>query len=63
MHRAAREGIEDVIRFWVNAGADVNAKNEIKETALFGAAKGGHFKVVDFLLEKGIDANAKNKYG
>ena len=44
-------------------GADKNAKDKYKNTALMIAAGNGHEEVVKLLLEKGADINAENRDG
>ena len=45
----------------VQSGADVNAVNRDKETALHVAANNGHVDVVKVLVQNGVDVNAVNK--
>ena len=47
----------------MDAGADVNAKDLVGNTALSEASYGGHTEIVAMLLEKGADVNAKNNDG
>ena len=51
-----------MVRFLVENGADVNARDEDDQTALHEAAHKGHIDVVRFLVENGADVNARNKY-
>jgi ankyrin repeat protein len=44
-------------------GADVEAKDEDRWTALIKAAKGGYKAVVRLLLEKGVGVEAKDNHG
>ena len=44
-------------------GADVNAANDLGETALHGAAQRGADKVVQFLADHGATLDAKNRRG
>ncbi len=50
---AARYGHADVVRLLLDAGADVNAKDEWNETALMFAAMSGHEDIVQLLTEAG----------
>ena len=50
----------DVVKFLVEKGADVNAKNIRGNTALMWASRMGNLEVAKLLLEKGADINAKN---
>ena len=53
----------DEVKKALDAGADVNAKDERNRTALYWASKKGYTKIVAMLLEKGADVNAKDKDG
>ncbi|OFW00945.1 MAG: hypothetical protein A3G20_06125 [Acidobacteria bacterium RIFCSPLOWO2_12_FULL_59_11] len=47
----------------VEAGADVNATNDLKVTALHAAAAAGANDMIQFLVEKGANVNARDQYG
>jgi ankyrin repeat protein len=47
----------------LDAGTDVNAKDEKGWTPLHEAALGGHKETVELLIAKGADVNAKNNDG
>jgi cytohesin len=47
----------------VDAGTDVNAKDEDENTPLHRAAYYGHKEIVVLLIAKGADVNAKNDSG
>jgi ankyrin repeat protein len=53
----------DLVKFFVENGADVNQQNDYGNTALILASMWGHTEVVRFLLSKGADASIKNKDG
>lgn len=53
LHGAAWHGDLDEVSALVAAGADVNWRDSIGETALFGAAAWGHSEVVIYLLSVG----------
>jgi ankyrin repeat protein len=53
----------EAIKLCLDHGADVNAFNDLGETALHGAAQRGADKVVRFLAEKGARLDAKNRRG
>ncbi|MBR0169109.1 MAG: TIR domain-containing protein, partial [Synergistaceae bacterium] len=59
----AKDGKLEELRKAINAGADVNAKNNKGATALIQAAMLGHTATAELLLKNGADINAKNKYG
>ena len=48
----------DVAKVLIQNGADVNAVNESKETALHLASAKGHVDVVKVLIQNGADVNA-----
>jgi ankyrin repeat protein len=51
-----------VIKFLVNRGADVNAKNNLDLAPLHEAALSGNIEVVKLLLSKGADVNVMGGY-
>ncbi|XP_026281843.1 myotrophin [Frankliniella occidentalis] len=53
IHYAADYGQEDVIRYLVSKGADVNAKDKHGISVLLAAVWEGHTSCVKLLLEKG----------
>ena len=61
LHLASRDGHEDVIKFLLANGSDVNAVDKNEWTALHLAAQSGHEKVIEFLLANGSDVNAVDK--
>ena len=60
MHAAAFGNLE-IFRILLDAGADVNATNESKATALLWAAR--QPEKARLLIERGADPNAKSKQG
>jgi uncharacterized protein len=56
-------GAEEAVKVLVEAGADVNAKNEADFTALHGAAFRGLNEVVEYLVAHGADMNARDYRG
>ena len=50
---AAGSGRTDIVQLLLAKGADVNAKNNYGETALFWAKKMGHKEIVRILKEAG----------
>jgi len=53
----------DVMRYLIDAGANVNAESANGTTALMMAARGGHRQAVDLLLARGADVNHRNQNG
>ena len=56
---AAFSGDTKAVEALLAEGADVNVKDGIGFTALFGAARSGHTETVKLLLAKGADPNVK----
>lgn len=59
---AAREGDIERARKALDAGADINAGNRYKATALFFAADKGQVEMITFLLDRGADINARDTF-
>lgn len=53
---AAVMGHLDVVKYLVERGANIEARDDYGQTALFAAAKRGHADVVQYLLSKGAKA-------
>ncbi len=49
------------MKFFVDQGANVNARDNDGNTALTKAAEGGNLEIVEFLINKGLDVNAGSK--
>ena len=60
---AAQTGNIEAVKQHLDAGVDVNAKNENRGTPLHYAAREGHKEITDLLLANGADVNAKNDEG
>jgi len=60
---AAGEGRSDVVRYLLAEGADVNAREQLGDTALTEAAYYGHVALVKELLAHGADVNALGNDG
>ena len=58
LYLAAGEGRLDVVRYLLDRGADVNAREKMGDTALTEAAYYDHLDVVRELLFRGVDVNA-----
>ena len=59
---ASRNGHTEIVEMLINAGADVNAKNNDYTTALMDASTKRHTEVVRMLIDAGADVNAKNDF-
>jgi hypothetical protein len=53
----------DEVKRLVNAGFDVNTKDESGDTALHIAIQNGNPEIAEFLIGRGADVNAKNESG
>ena len=60
---AALEGFTDIVRFLLEAGADVDSKNVDKDTPLIDAVENGHFEAVKLLLQHGANPRLANAKG
>ena len=60
---AAKYGKDDIVRIFINAGADIDHRNENGDTALILSAKEGHWETFKTLIEFGADIHIKNKVG
>jgi len=62
IHEAAMEGNIEAVKQHLDAGTDVNAKEEdgVGETPLHWAASLGHKEIVELLIAKGADVNAQS---
>jgi ankyrin repeat protein len=64
IHAAARSGLLDVIRAYLEEGYDVAERTAQGEwTALHIAAENGHLDIAKALLDAGVDVNIKNWSG
>lgn len=66
LHCACWKGHVEVVRVLLDAGADINAKNQndhYGDTALHAAAHGNQKDVVEILIKRGANVNSKNKIG
>jgi len=60
---AAGEGNLEAVRYLLDEGADVNAREKLGDTALTEATYYGRFEVVKELLFRGADLNALGDEG
>jgi len=63
IHEAVAEGNIEAVKQYLNAGRDVNAKDEDSWTPLHFAASDGHKEVVELFIAKGADVNVKSRFG
>ena len=63
MITAAAKGELTKVHSYVKKGADINAKNKARWTALAYACKYGHIDIVKYLIDKKVDLNAKVNTG
>lgn len=65
LHMAAANGHLEVVKFLLEAGADINLKNKNENTALHWASLNGKLDVVKFLCEwpkQKVDTSIKNSF-
>ena len=60
---AAMSGNIEAVKQHLDAGANVNAKNDEDGTPLHFATFHGHKEIAELLIANGADVNAKNNYG
>eukprot|EP01061_Rhynchopus_euleeides_P005265 TRINITY_DN1451_c0_g2_i1.p1 TRINITY_DN1451_c0_g2~~TRINITY_DN1451_c0_g2_i1.p1 ORF type:complete len:957 (+),score=337.46 TRINITY_DN1451_c0_g2_i1:185-2872(+) len=60
---AAASGTEDLVAELLQGGADANAGDDCRRTALHSAAQEGHIACVKLLCEHGGNVNARDKWG
>jgi CheY-like chemotaxis protein len=63
LHAAAKGGQEEIVRFLLQGGADVNAMTINRVSPLWRAASGRHVAVMRLLLEQGAAPNACTSWG
>ncbi len=63
IHKAVYNGNIEAIKQYLNAGRDVNAVNNWRETPLHYAARFNRRPIVDLLIAEGADVNAKDVAG
>ena len=60
LHHASYHGHENIIKFLIANGAELNIKNYCGDTPLMNAIRSGHKKCVELLIKAGADTNVKN---
>lgn len=63
LHAASRTGCAKIIRFLIQKGADVNARDWEQKTPLHFAAAEGQIAAIRLLFENGADINAQDESG
>lgn len=64
LHLALRRGHGDVARLLLERGADVQARDRVKqETVLHTACDFGYFEIVEELLERGASVDERDEFG
>jgi ankyrin repeat protein len=60
---AADGGCKDIVEILLEAGANIEHRNDQGETALIAAAQNGHKEIVQMLLDAGANINQENADG
>ena len=60
---AATNGRAEVVKYLLNRGASISAKDDADFTSLHAGVLSNVIKTVELLLEAGADVNAKNRFG
>ena len=57
---ASQNGHLEMVKYLIQSGVGVNARNKDHRTALMFACQNGQLKIVKYLVEHGADVNAKD---
>merc|ERR1711988_543390 len=57
---ACNGGHLEVVKYLVEKGADVHARDSLHDSTLMVACKVGHLELTKYLVEKGVDIHARN---
>ena len=60
---AADGGCKDIVEMLLEAGSNIEHRNDQGETALIAAAQNGHTEIVQMLLDAGANVNQENADG
>ncbi len=63
LFNACKNGHIDLVKKMLSIGADVNVKDNYRNTPLHYASRYGRTEIVKLLLEHGAEVNTKDKYG
>ncbi len=63
LHVAVKEGDKELVKYFIEKGADPNVKGAFGETPLHIAVDRGYHDIVQILLESGADPNAQSNEG
>ncbi|MFC1636823.1 CocE/NonD family hydrolase, partial [Planctomycetota bacterium] len=62
LHQAAADGDIVQVRMFISKGADVNAKDEKRNTPLCYAVKSGNMEIIKLLVEASADVNVGSRF-
>lgn len=60
---ACAAGNVDIVRYFIDAGVSVNARNDHQWAAIHNAAEGGSAEIIGILVENGVDVNEDAGFG
>jgi len=60
--KVCEDGKENIIKYLIEHGADINKAYQFKENTLHCACQKGNEKIVKYLIENGADVNKVNRY-
>lgn len=63
LHSAARMGLKEIVKFFIEKGTDINTANLWGTTPLHYACQWGRAEVIEVLIQSGADINARDKKG
>ncbi|KAM6513873.1 hypothetical protein FALCPG4_015074 [Fusarium falciforme] len=63
LHMAAENGCLEVAQLFTDSGADLEATDDDRDTALHLASASGHLDLVKFLVEKNANIHVENGIG